>query len=66
MFSWEYNKKMLQMYMVDHAEDIGRFWAEIYLKSPEIYTNFTKGFYDEVNKNWKPIEPKDNQTEKKE
>lgn len=50
MFSWEYNKKMLHTYMVDHAEDIGRFWAEIYLKSPEIYMNFTKGFFEEMNK----------------
>jgi hypothetical protein len=50
MFGWEYNKKMLKTYMVDHAEDIGRFWAEVYMETPKIYSDFTKGFFDEIQK----------------
>lgn len=50
MFSWEYNKKMLKTYMIDHAEDIGRFWAEVYLNTPKIYLDFSNGFFDEIQK----------------
>ena len=46
MLGWEYNKKMLHTYMTDHAEDIGRFWGEMYLNSPKIYADFSKGLFD--------------------
>lgn len=50
MFGWESNKALLKKYMVDHAEDIGRFYAEMMLNSPKIYFDFIKGFSEEVLK----------------
>jgi hypothetical protein len=50
MLGWEYNKKMLQTYMTDHAEDIGRFWGEVYRNTPKIYMDFSKGFFEEITK----------------
>lgn len=50
MFGWPYNEKMLRMYMVDHAEDMGRFWAETLKQSPKFYEDFMRGFLEELNK----------------
>jgi hypothetical protein len=50
MFGWESNKTLLRKYLVDHAEDIGRFYAEILMNSPKIYADFAKGFMEEVYK----------------
>ena len=45
MLGWDYNRKMLETYMKDHAEDIGRFWGEMFLHSPKIYEDFTRGLW---------------------
>lgn len=50
MFGWESNKTMLRKYMIDHAEDIGRFYADICMNTPLIYGNFMKGFFEELNR----------------
>ena len=50
IFGWESNKVLMKKYMMDHAEDIGRFWAEMCLESPTIFLNFYKGFTEEVMK----------------
>lgn len=43
MLGWEYNKKMLETYMIDHAEDIGRFWGRMFMQMPTIYVKFMMG-----------------------
>jgi hypothetical protein len=50
MFGWESNKVLLRKYLIEHAEDIGRFYAEIVMNTPKIYTDFMKGFIEEVSK----------------
>lgn len=50
MFGWESNKILLRKYMSDHAEDIGRFYAEMFLSAPAIYTKFLLGFMDELQR----------------
>jgi hypothetical protein len=53
LLGWETNKKILHSYMVDHAKDMGAFWAEILMCSPKIYADFMKGFFEEVEKQQK-------------
>lgn len=48
MFGWESNKTMLRKYMVDHAQDIGRFWGEILVESPSIYVKFLEGLFEGI------------------
>lgn len=50
MLGWKYNESMLRSYMTDHAEDIGRFWAEVYKNTPKFYEDFMRGFLEELNK----------------
>ena len=50
MMGWKYNETMFRSYMTDHAEDIGRFWAEVYKNAPTFYENFMRGFLEELNK----------------
>lgn len=50
MFGWETNKTLLRKYMIDHAGDIGAFWADILMNSPKIYMDFMTGFMKEVEK----------------
>lgn len=50
MFGWKYNETILRTYMTDHAEDMGRFWAEILMRTPKIYEDFMRGFLEELNK----------------
>lgn len=50
MFGWKYNESMVRSYMTDHAEDMGRFWAEILIRTPTIYQDFMRGFLDELQK----------------
>jgi hypothetical protein len=41
---------MLRTYMTEHAEDMGRFWAEVLKNTPDFYENFMRGFLEELNK----------------
>jgi len=50
MLSWKYNETMLRTYMTEHAEDMGRFWAEVLKNAPDFYENFMRGFLEELNK----------------
>jgi hypothetical protein len=50
MLGWKYNENMLRSYMTEHAEDMGRFWAEVLKNSPDFYENFMRGFLEELNK----------------
>lgn len=50
MLGWKYNENMLRIYMTEHAEDMGRFWAEVLKESPKFYDNFMRGFLEELNK----------------
>ena len=50
MMGWKYNESLFRTYMIDHAEDIGRFWAEIYKNTPKFYENFMRGFLEELQK----------------
>lgn len=50
MLGWKYNESMLRAYMTEHAEDMGRFWAEVLKESPKFYENFMRGFLEELNK----------------
>lgn len=50
MLGWKYNETMLRAYMIDHAEDMGRFWAEILKQTPKFYEDFMRGFLEELNK----------------
>ena len=51
IFGWESNKTMVRKYLTEHAEDMGRFWAEMALKSPMIYLSFISGFYQGLMEN---------------
>ena len=53
LLGWETNKKILRTYMVDHAYDMGAFWADIFMNSPKMYADFMRGFYEEVEKQQK-------------
>ena len=44
MFGWQYNEKMLKTYMVDHAEDMGKLFAEMLYAAPKAYSDFWLGF----------------------
>jgi hypothetical protein len=50
MLGWKYNETMLRTYMTEHAEDMGRFWAEVLKNMPDFYENFMRGFLEELNK----------------
>ena len=50
MFGWQYNEKILKDYMYNHAKDFGRLYCELALDYPIIWTEFMKGFTDELNK----------------
>jgi hypothetical protein len=50
MLGWKYNENMFRTYMTEHAEDMGRFWAEMLKESPKFYENFMRGFLEELNK----------------
>lgn len=50
MLGWKYNETMFRSYMIEHAEDIGRFWAEVFKHSPKFYEDFMRGFLEELNK----------------
>jgi hypothetical protein len=53
MFGWETNKTLLRKYMIDHAADIGAFWADIFMNTPKIYSDFMRGFFEEVERQQK-------------
>jgi hypothetical protein len=50
MLSWKYNEGLLRTYMTEHAEDMGRFWAEVLKETPKFYESFMRGFLEELNK----------------
>jgi hypothetical protein len=39
--------------MIDHAADMGAFWADILLNSPKMYADFMRGFLEEVERQQK-------------
>lgn len=49
MFGWKYNETLLKSYMTEHAEDMGKFWAEVLKETPKFYENFMRGFIKEVS-----------------
>lgn len=53
MFGWKYNETILRTYMIEHAEDMGKFWAEVLRETPNFYENFMRGFLEELNKSKK-------------
>jgi hypothetical protein len=48
MFSYKYTEDTMKRFMFEHARDMGKFYASILLKSPDLYKQFMEGFYDEL------------------
>jgi hypothetical protein len=47
MFSYKYTEDTARRFFFDHAKDMGKFYAHILFKSPELYKQFMEGFYEE-------------------
>lgn len=50
MFSWQYNEKMMKDWIYNHSKDYGRFCCELMLDYPLLYSEYLKGFQDELEK----------------
>lgn len=42
----------------NHANDFGRFYCELMLDSPKIYSEFMKGFHNELDRRTRGDDPK--------
>ena len=57
MYGWDYNEKIVKQYFIDHAQDMGRLCAELYLAAPKAYSDFLYGFSKTVWSNQNGISP---------
>jgi hypothetical protein len=54
MLGYDYTDNMIREHLIKNAKGVGKLWASLILQYPTIYSDFWRGYYEEVKSRLSP------------